>query len=120
MLLVLRVGVLRVALGEAGLQEQAVLGYQGGQDAGGLKFVVHVGRNVERVGAAACQVRIRAANHGEQEARVEVGAVAVMRHVRVALYGFDRFEVGRRREHHVVLEPGEVGGGGVLEAHGHS
>ena len=56
-LIVLHVGVVRVTLGEAGLQEQAVLGMQlRGQDASRFDFVVHVVRDVERVGAAACQV----------------------------------------------------------------
>lgn len=53
-LLVLHVGMVRVALGEAGLQEQAVLCMKPGrQDAGGPDFGIHVVRNVERVGATA-------------------------------------------------------------------
>jgi len=117
-LFVLHVGVLGVAIGEAGLNEQAVLCVKPGrQDGGSPDFVVHVVRNVQRIGSAARHVRVAVANDGKQEARIEIGAVGVVRHVRIAFYRFDRLEIGRRREHHVVLEFGEVGGGGVLEAH---
>jgi len=116
--LVLHVGMIGVAFGEARLNEQAVLRVQSGrQNASRFDLVIHVIRDVECVGSAARQVCVSAANHRKQKAGVEVGTILVVRHVRVALNRLHCFEVGGRREHHVILEFGKIGGRSVLKAH---